>query len=51
MRGEEDWMAQALDAIGEPCVGEIKKLGMVEGGDVIIFGPVVFVGHTQRTNE
>jgi dimethylargininase len=50
-RGEEDWMAQALDAIGEPCIGEIKKPGMVEGGDVIIFGSVVFVGQTQRTNE
>jgi dimethylargininase len=49
-RGEEDWMAKFLDGIGEPCAGEIKEPGTVEGGDVIIAGSVVFVGLTQRTN-
>jgi dimethylargininase len=49
-RGEEEWMAGALDAFGEPCVGEIKAPGTVEGGDIILAGRVAFVGHSQRTN-
>jgi dimethylargininase len=49
-RGEEDWMARYLDEIGEPCAGEIKEPGTVEGGDVMISGSVAFVGLTQRTN-
>lgn len=50
-KGEEAWIAQALDAIGEPCAGEIRDPGTVEGGDVIVFGSVAFIGRTQRTNE
>ena len=49
-RGEEEWMAEALEAMGEPCAGEIKEPGTVEGGDVILCGAVAFVGLTQRTN-
>ncbi|MBW1716049.1 MAG: amidinotransferase [Deltaproteobacteria bacterium] len=50
-QGEEEWMSQVLDSIGEPCVGEIKAPGTVEGGDVILAGTVAFVGHSIRTND
>lgn len=50
-RGEEDRMAEALDAAGEPCAGEIKEPGTVEGGDVILLGSAAFIGLTQRTNR
>lgn len=50
-QGEEEWMSQVLDSIGEPCVGEIKAPGTVEGGDVILAGSVAFVGHSIRTND
>ncbi len=50
-QGEEEWISQALDAIDEPCVGEIKTPGTVEGGDVILAGSVAFVGRTIRTND
>lgn len=50
-QGEEEWMAQALDSIGEPCIGEIKAPGTVEGGDVILAGSVAFVGRSIRTND
>lgn len=50
-QGEEEWMAQALNSLGEPCVGEIKAPGTVEGGDVILAGTVAFVGHSIRTNN
>jgi len=49
--GEEDWMAQILESLGEPNVGSIEAPGTVEGGDVILAGSVAFVGHSQRTNE
>jgi dimethylargininase len=49
-RGEEDWMAYALDALGEPYVDVITEPGTAEGGDVILAGLVAFVGHSQRTN-
>lgn len=49
-RGEEEWMAQVLDSIGEPCAGKISLPGTVEGGDVIVCGSVAFIGRTQRTN-
>jgi dimethylargininase len=49
-RGEEDWMASILESLDEPCVGEIKAPGTVEGGDIILAGMVAFVGHSQRTN-
>ncbi len=50
-RGEEQWMAEILDSLGEPCAGEIVPPGTVEGGDVILAGSVAFVGHSSRTNE
>jgi dimethylargininase len=50
-RGEDAWMAQTLDALGEPCAGGIKAPGTVEGGDIILAGKVAFVGCSQRTNE
>lgn len=50
-RGEEDWLAAALDAIAVPCAGKIEKPGTVEGGDVILAGDAAFVGLSARTNE
>jgi dimethylargininase len=50
-RGEEDWMASALDSLGVPCTGKIEKPGTVEGGDVILAGKVAFVGLSERTNR
>lgn len=50
-RGEEQWMADALESLGEPPVGEISKPGTVEGGDIILAGTVAFVGRPIRTNE
>ncbi|MDH7511664.1 MAG: arginine deiminase family protein [Clostridiales bacterium] len=49
-RGEEHWVAAALDALGVPCAGEIRPPGTVEGGDVILAGEVAFVGQSERTN-
>jgi dimethylargininase len=49
-RGEEDWMAAALDSLGVPCAGEIRPPGTVEGGDIILAGKVAFVGESERTN-
>lgn len=49
--GEEEWMAKILESLGEPCAGEIKEPGTVEGGDVILAGSVAFVGLSKRTNE
>jgi dimethylargininase len=50
-RGEEAWMARYLDSLGEPCLGEIRAPGTVEGGDVILAGNVAFVGQSKRTND
>jgi len=50
-QGEEEWMSRVLDSIGEPCVGEIRAPGTVEGGDVILAGSVAFVGRSIRTND
>jgi dimethylargininase len=50
-RGEEDWLAAALDAVDVPCAGKIERPGTVEGGDVILAGEVAFVGLSERTNE
>ncbi|MFC2164388.1 dimethylarginine dimethylaminohydrolase family protein [Acidobacteriota bacterium] len=49
-RDEGEWMAKILGSLDEPCAGEIKDPGTVEGGDVILAGHVAFVGHTRRTN-
>jgi dimethylargininase len=48
--GEEFWMADALKRLGEPLSGIIRPPGTVEGGDVVLVGPVAFVGYTRRTN-
>lgn len=50
-RGEESWMANELDSLGEPCVGSIESPGTVEGGDVILAGEVAFVCRSLRTNQ
>ena len=50
-QGEEEWMSQVLDSISEPCVGEIKSPGTVDGGDIILAGSVAFVGRSIRTND
>jgi dimethylargininase len=50
-QGEEEWMGQLLDSLGEPFVGSIKAPGTVEGGDVVLAGSVAFVGRSVRTNE
>jgi dimethylargininase len=50
-RGEERWIAQALDTIGEPLVGVIEAPGTVEGGDVVLAGAIAFVGRSNRTND
>ncbi len=50
-RGEEEWMAEILDSLGEPFVAEIEAPGTVEGGDVILAGSVAFIGQSIRTNE
>jgi dimethylargininase len=50
-RGEEDWMASALDLLNLPCAGKIEDPGTVEGGDVILAGDVAFIGLSARTNR
>jgi len=49
-RGEEDWMAEALDSLGIPCAGSIRAPGTAEGGDVVLAGEVAFIGQSERTN-
>jgi len=49
-RGEEDWLAAAVESRGVPCAGEIRPPGTVEGGDVILAGRVAFIGQSARTN-
>jgi len=48
--GEEIWMAEILNSLGEKNAGSIEYPGTVEGGDVILAGNVAFVGHSKRTN-
>lgn len=50
-RGEEEWMADCLTALGERCIGSVTEPGTVEGGDVIPAGDVAFVGRSGRTND
>jgi dimethylargininase len=50
-QGEEGWMAEALEAIEEPCVGGIEAPGTVEGGDIVLAGKVAFIGRSIRTNK
>jgi len=50
-QGEEEWMAQQLNILGEPCVGAIVPPGWVEGGDVVLAGSAAFIGLSIRTNE
>ncbi len=49
-QGEEEWMAATLDSLNEPCIGEIKAPGTVEGGDVVLAGEIAFIGKSIRTN-
>jgi dimethylargininase len=50
-RGEETWMASALEKLGVRRLGTIEPPGTVEGGDVIMAGRVAFVGHSERSNK
>jgi len=50
-QGEEGWMAQQLNILGEPCVGAIGHPGWVDGGDVVLAGSVAFIGLSIRTNK
>lgn len=50
-RGEEEWMADCLMALGERSIGAIEEPGTIEGGDVILAGEVAFLGCSERTNE
>ncbi|MEW5900712.1 MAG: arginine deiminase family protein [Acidobacteriota bacterium] len=50
-RGEEEWMAGILESLGIPCAGAVEEPGTIEGGDVILAGPVAFVGQSERTNK
>jgi dimethylargininase len=50
-QGEDDWMAEILEELGEPCVGEIRGPGTVEGGDIVLAGEVAFIGRSTRTNQ
>lgn len=50
-QGEERWMSQTLDSLGEPFVGRIEAPGTVEGGDVILAESVAFVARSIRTND
>lgn len=50
-RGEEAWLAEALERMGEPPAGAIQPPGTVEGGDVILAGTVAFLGLSGRTNS
>jgi dimethylargininase len=48
---EGTWMASALDQIGEPCVGKVRSPGSVDGGDVVLFNDIAFIGLSGRTNK
>jgi dimethylargininase len=50
-RGEEIWMSQVLEGVGEPCVGRVEQPGTAEGGDIILAGDVAFIGLSRRTNR
>ncbi|MCP2605048.1 arginine deiminase family protein [Candidatus Aminicenantes bacterium AH-873-B07] len=50
-KGEEEWMSEILNSLGESLVGSIKDPGTVEGGDIILGGRVAFIGHSLRTNS
>lgn len=48
---EGRWMASILDRANEPCVGRIVPPGTVDGGDVVLFGNLAFIGLSGRTNR
>ncbi len=50
-RGEETWMARELRERGFSEVGRIDAPGTAEGGDIILAGRTVFLGHSGRTNQ
>jgi dimethylargininase len=49
-RGEEEWMSELLESLGEPRAASIEEPGTVEGGDVMLAGAVAFLGLSARTN-
>jgi N-dimethylarginine dimethylaminohydrolase len=49
-RGEDEWMAGHLSALGIACVGSIEPPGLLEGGDVFMMGKVALVGLSSRAN-
>lgn len=49
-RGEDDWMAERLEALGTAEVGRIEPPGTVEGGDVFLMGRIALVGLSPRAN-
>ena len=49
-RGEEEWISSFLDSIKIPRIGSIQSPATAEGGDIIISGNTVFIGHSSRTN-
>ncbi|MBI9087020.1 MAG: hypothetical protein JEZ11_25730 [Desulfobacterales bacterium] len=50
-RGEEAWMAEVLEGLKVPVVGQILAPGTVEGGDVVLAGKAAFIGRSVRTNK
>ena len=48
---EGKWMASALDQIKEPRAGKIRSPGRVDGGDVVLFNKIAFIGLSGRTNK
>lgn len=47
---EGRWLAGVLDELVVPRAGEIVAPGAVDGGDVVLFGKIAFVGLSHRTN-
>ncbi|MBW2366564.1 MAG: amidinotransferase [Deltaproteobacteria bacterium] len=48
---EGKWMSAVLDRLGEPRVSQINPPGSVDGGDVVLWNHVAFVGLSKRTNK
>ena len=48
-RSETETTAKALESYR--MVAEIKSPGTVDGGDVLVIGRYIFVGHSKRTNR
>lgn len=50
-QGEEHWMARFLEGVGYKKCGMIHEPGILEGGDIILAGNVVFIGRSRRSND